>query len=159
MRNGIRNKYTPREKADQNLLNESVLSDLNLSVLSNLYESKSNLENMNMNSNHNLNSNEQLFISTDQYSCTQCELPPEILYDTDDSDTIKIKCEKHGIKSYLIKDFLQKMSKNTYHFYKCGFCQKNCQKNFTQIFQYCFHCKNILCPKCLIKHKSYQAHN
>ena len=98
MRNGIRNKYTPREKADQNLLNDSVLSDLNLSVLSNHCESKSNLENMN--SNHNLNSNEQLFISTDQYSCTQCELPPEILYDTDDSDTIKI-----NVKSMVPKHF------------------------------------------------------
>ena len=157
MRNGIRNKYTPREKADQNLLNDSVLSDLNLSVLSNHCESKSNLENMN--SNHNLNSNEQLFISTDQYSCTQCELPPEILYDTDDSDTIKIKCEKHGTKTFSINDYLQNMSKNTYHYYKCGVCKKNNQKNFdSQIFKYCYNCKKILCPICFIKHKSYKDH-
>ena len=57
-----------------------------------------------------------------------------------------------------IKDFLQNMSKNTYHFYKCEFCKQNCQKNFTQIFKYCFHCKKILCSKCLLKHKSYINH-
>jgi len=152
---------TPYENKEQNLLNESALSEINLSVISNLQESNTNIENMNINLNFNLNNygNEQSFISKDQYSCTQCELPPEILYDTDKTETIKIKCKKHGIKTFLINDYLQMMSKNSYHYYKCGFCKKNIQKNFeTQAFKYCYHCKKIICHKCLIKHKSLINH-
>ena len=162
MRNGITSIETKGgENRDQNLLNESILSEINLSILSNLNESKLYNDNMNMNVNYNLNNNqnEQFFISKDQYSCTKCELPPEILYDTDDTDTIKIKCEKHGTKTFLLADYLQIMSKNTYHYYKCGLCKKNNQKNFEgQIFKYCYHCKKILCPKCFLKHKSYREH-
>ena len=161
MRNAITDIETAGESKDQNLLNESVLSEINLSVLSNLSDSKANIENMNINVNFNLNnySNDQLFISRDQYSCTQCELPPEILYDTDETDTIKIKCEKHGTKTFLINDYLQIMSKNTYHYYQCGLCKKNSQRNFEgQTFKYCYQCKRILCPKCFIKHKSYKEH-
>ena len=158
MKNGITNSG---ENKEQNLLNESVLSEINLSVLSNLNDSKANIENMNINLNFNLNNygNEQLYISKDQYCCTQCELPPEILYDTDETDTIKIKCEKHGTKTFLISDYLQIMSKNTYHYYKCGLCKKNSQRNFEgQTFKYCYHCKRILCPKCFMQHKSYRDH-
>ena len=149
------------DKNEQNLLNESFLSEINLSVLSNLNDSKANIENMNINLNFNLNNygNDQLYISKDQYCCTHCELPPEILYDTDERDTIKIKCEKHGTKTFLINDYLQIMSKNTYHYYKCGLCKKNSQRNFEgQIFKYCYHCKRILCPKCFMQHKSYRDH-
>ena len=160
MNKSIKTKETIGEIKNNDLLNESILSEINSSILSGLNEQILNRDNLDINSFQSLfNSKNNLsFLSRDQYACTICELPPEILYDSSNGNSIKIKCEKHGIKSYLIKDFLQKMSKNTYHFYKCGFCQKNCQKNFTQIFQYCFHCKNILCPKCLIKHKSYQNH-
>ena len=159
MRNGVNDSLTPRVNNEQNPLNESVLSDLNLSVLSDLSDSKLNRDNFNINQNFNFNLNEQLLISTDQYSCTQCELPPEILYDTDDSDTIKIKCEKHGTKTFTISDYLQTMSKNTYHFYKCAVCKKNNQKNFgSQIFKYCYNCKKVLCPICFIKHKAYKDH-
>ena len=161
MKKTISNIEATNENKGQNLLNESVLSEINLSVLSNLNDSKANIENMNINVNFNLNNcqNEQLFISKDQYSCTQCELPPEILYDTEETDTIKIKCKKHGTKTFLINDYLQIMSKNTYHYYKCGLCKKNNQKNFEdQIFKYCYHCKRILCHKCFLKHKSYRDH-
>ena len=162
MRNGITSiETTIGENKEQNLLNESILSEINLSVISNLNDSKTNLDNMNINLNYNINNNqnEKTFISSDQYSCTQCELPPEILYGTDDTDTIIIKCEKHGTKTLLITDYLQIMSKNTYHFYKCGICKKNNQKNFEgQIFKYCYHCKKIICPKCFLKHKSYREH-
>ena len=162
MRNGITSIETSvGDSKEQNLLNESILSEINLSVISNLNDSKANIDNMNINVNYNLNNNqiEQFFISKDQYSCTQCELPPEILYDTDDTDTIKIKCEKHGTKAFSLTDYLQIMSKNTYHYYKCGLCKKNNQKNFEgQIFKYCYHCKKILCPKCFLKHKSYREH-
>ena len=160
MNNIIKTKETIGKVNNNELLNESILSEMNSSILSGLNESIIYRDNLNINSFQSLfNSKSNLsFLSKDQYACTICELPPEILYDISNLNSIKIKCEKHGIKSYLIKDFLQKMSKNTYHFYKCGLCQKNCQKNFTQIFQYCFNCKNIICPKCLIKHKSYQNH-
>ena len=156
----LENKETVGETKDNELLNESVLSEINSSILSGLSESILNKDNSGTNLDYNLiNLNNNFsFLSRDQYACTNCELPPEILYDSSDERTIKIKCEKHGLKSFLIKDFLQKMSKNTYHFYKCGFCRQNCQKNFTQVFKYCFHCKKILCPKCLIKHNSYKNH-
>ena len=149
-----------KEIKNIDILNESALSELNSSVLSGINEMNLNMENLGNNSNYNLfiSKNDLSFLSRDQYSCTICELPPEILYDSVDGKSIKIKCEKHGLKSYSIKDLLQKMSKNTYHFYKCGLCKQNCQKNFTQIFKYCYHCKKILCPKCLIKHKSYKNH-
>ena len=159
MQKDIRNIQTPFENKDQDLLNESVLSDLNLSIISNMHESRNNLDNININPNLNNYGNEQAIISKDQYSCTQCELPPEILYDTDETETIKIKCEKHGTKTFLISDYLQLMSKNTYHYYKCGFCKKNNQKNFDdQIFNYCYHCKRIICHKCYLRHKSYITH-
>ena len=160
MNKAIKTKETIGKAYNDELLNESVLSEINSSILSGLNESILNRDNLDINSAQSLfNCKSNLsFLSRDQYACTICELPPEILYDISNPNSIKIKCEKHGIKSYLIKDFIQKMSKNTYHFYKCGICQKNCQKNFTQIFQYCFNCKNIICPKCLIKHKSYQNH-
>ena len=149
----------PNESKEQDLLNDSLLSDINLSVISNLQESRANIENMNANFNLNNYGYEQTFISKDKYSCTQCELPPEILYDTDEAETIKIKCEKHGTKTFLINDYLQLMSKNTYHYYKCGFCKKNIQKNVEdEIFSYCYQCKKILCHKCIIRHKSYITH-
>ena len=160
MNKTIKIKETLGKANNNDILNESVLSEMNSSILSGLSESILNRDNLDINSAQTLFNSKSnlLFLSRDQYACTICELPPEILYDTSNGNSLKIKCGKHGIKSYLIKDFLQKMSKNTYHFYKCGFCQKNCQKNFTQIFQYCFNCKNIICPKCLIKHKSYKNH-
>ena len=157
----MRRGAVTEENKEKNSLNESVLSEINLSMLSNLQESQAFIENMNKNVNLNLNNyaNDNYTISKDEYSCTQCELPPEILYDTEESETIKIKCEKHGTKTLLINDYLQLMSKNTYHYYKCGLCKKNNQKNFNgQIFKYCYHCKRILCPKCFMKHKSYRDH-
>ena len=157
MRKGV----VTEENKDKNPLNESDLSEIDLSMLSNLQESQELIENMNKNVNINLNNyaNDNYIILKDEYSCTQCELPPEILYDTEESQTIKIKCEKHGTKTLLISDYLQLMSKNTYHYYKCGLCKKNNQKNFNgQIFKYCYHCKRILCPKCFMKHKSYKEH-
>ena len=160
MNKNVETSETLGEINNNELLNESDLSELNSSILSNLSESILNKENLTLNSNFNLfnSKNFASFLSKDQYACVNCELPPEILYDSEDEKIIKIKCEKHGLKSISIKDFLQKMSKNTYHFYKCELCKQNCQKNFTQIFKYCFHCKKILCPKCIIKHKSYVNH-
>ena len=161
MNKEIEDIVTLGENKDNELLNESVLSDINSSILSNLSEVQFNRDNFEINSNFNLfnSQNDILFISRDQYACTKCEYPPEILFDSKDIEHIKIKCEKHGLKSFLIKDFLQKMSKNTYHFYKCGFCQQNCQKNFAnQIFKYCYQCRKIVCPKCFLKHKSYKNH-
>ena len=157
----MRKDVVTEENKEKNPLNESDLSEFDLSMLSNLQESQELIENMNKNINLNLNNyaNDNYTISKDEYSCTQCELPPEILYDTEESETIKIKCEKHGTKTLLISDYLQLMSKNTYHYYKCGLCKKNNQKNFNgQIFKYCYHCKRILCPKCFMKHKSYREH-
>ena len=156
--NGAETRYANIVKSK---LSESVLSDINLSVISNLTPANVNFGNMNLKENFNLNAytSGQLFISKDQYSCTECELPPEILFDTEKSDRIKIKCKNHGTKPFLINDYLQIMSKNTYHFYKCGVCQKNNQKNFEEeTFKYCYHCKKILCPKCLINHKIYKEH-
>ena len=160
MKNKTENNGILGETKDNDLLNESNLSEINLSILSSLSESTMARDNFDLNSNYNIinNRNYSSFISKDQYACTNCELPPEILFDTDDEKYIKIKCQKHGLKLILIKDFLQKMSKNTYHFYKCDFCRKSCQKNYTQIFKYCYHCKKILCPKCLSNHESYKSH-
>ena len=159
MKEKYEDNETIGETDNKELFNESKLSELNSSTLSDLSISLLSRENFFQNSNNNNYSKGfSQFISKDQYACTNCELAPEILYDTEDEKLIKIKCEKHGLKTMPIKDFLQNMSKNTYHFYKCEFCKQNCQKNFTQIFKYCFHCKKILCPKCLIKHKSYINH-
>ena len=159
MKEKYEDKETIGETDNKELLTESKLSELNSSILSDLSVSLLSRENISSNSNNIVNlKGFSSYISKDQYACTNCELAPEILYDTEDEKLIKIKCEKHGLKIISIKDFLQKMSINTYHFYKCEFCKQNCQKNFTQIFKYCFHCRKILCPKCLLKHKSYINH-
>ena len=148
------------ETKDDDILNESNLSEINSSFLSSLSESITKGENIKLNSNYNSTNYKNIssFISKDLYACTNCELPPEILFDTADEHYIKIKCKKHGLKIILIKDFLKKMSKNTFHFYKCDFCKQNCQKDFIQVFKYCYHCKKILCPQCLTRHKSYKSH-
>ena len=119
MNKSIKTKEIIGEIKNNDLLNESILSEINSSILSGLNEQILNRDNLDINSFQSLfNSKKNLsFLSRDQYACTICELPPEILYDSSNGNSIKIKCEKHGIKSYLIKDFLQKMSKNTYHFY------------------------------------------
>ena len=160
MNKNSENIETLGEIDNNDLLNDSNLSDLNSSILSGISDHILNRENLSINSNYTLfnSKNFSSFLSKDQYACINCELPPEILYDSEDDQIIKIKCEKHGLKSISIKDFLQKMSKNTYHFYKCELCKQNCQKNFAQIFKYCFHCKKILCPKCIVKHKSFINH-
>ena len=161
MNKGIEDVVTLGENKNNESLNESVLSDINSSVLSNLSEATYNRENSDINSNFNLfnSQNDLSYISRDQYACSKCEFPPEILFDSTNVENIKIKCERHGLKSFLIKDFLRIMSRNTYHFYKCGFCLQNCQKNFSgQVFKYCYQCKKIICPKCFLKHKSYKNH-
>ena len=134
MNKNSENIETLGEINNNDLLNDSNLSDLNSSILSGISDHILNRENLSINSNYTLfnSKNFSSFLSKDQYACINCELPPEILYDSEDDQIIKIKCEKHGLKSISIKDFLQKMSKNTYHFYKCELCRQNCQKNFAQ---------------------------
>ena len=53
-----------------------------------------------------------------------------------------------------IKEYLDKMIKNTFLYANCSLCQKQQNKmDNNQIFKYCFNCKIHLCNKCLFNHE------
>ena len=95
-------------------------------------------------------------IPNDNYTCSECELIPEIL-DVDYSiGEIEFNCKVHGIKKMPLKKYLLEMSKHNYFNKKCSFCEI-IQKNETnKIFDYCLYCKKIICQKCQSKHSHTQ---
>ena len=99
MNKTIKTKETTGKVNNNDLLNESVLSEINCSILSGLNESILNRDNLDTNSVQSLfnSQNNSSFLSRDQYACTICELPPEISYDLSNPNSVKIKCEKHSI--------------------------------------------------------------
>lgn len=100
---------------------------------------------------------EILKIPNDNYTCSECELIPEIQYIDYSTGTIEFKCKTHGVKRMLLKNYLLKMSKNVYYNKKCSFCSKIQKENIDNIFDYCLFCKKIICEKCKSKHTHIQT--
>ena len=92
-------------------------------------------------------------IPNDQYSCTECNLVPEILTVNYEKEIIKFNCPNHKEKEMNLKEYF-----NREMTYLCN----NCGKYFTQIkeksilnniFNYCVTCKKHLCQKCSKNHE------
>jgi hypothetical protein len=97
-----------------------------------------------------------LEIPNDNYTCVFCESIPEILHIDYGTGSITFKCPTHGEKTLSLKDYFMEMSKNIYYNKKCSLC-KNIQKdNIDSIFEYCLHCRKIICGKCKSKHTHLQ---
>ena len=103
----------------------------------------------------------ELLCKDDCYSCTNCNSPIEIISLNQDNNTINFKCVKnkdHGNKTLSLKDYLEKMTKNTYLYYNCSECGLS-QNNYDTIFSYCINCNKILCNQCKNKHnKIFYSH-
>ena len=63
-------------------------------------------------------------LPNDNYTCTECELIPEIKEVDYSSGEIEFNCRVHGNKKIPLKNYLLEMSKNTYFHKKCSFVVK-----------------------------------
>lgn len=95
-------------------------------------------------------------LPNDNYTCTECELIPEIKEVDYSSGEIEYNCRVHGNKKIPLKNYLLEMSKNTYFHKKCSFCRKIQNKSPDFIFDYCLFCKKIICQDCQQKHTHIQ---
>ena len=95
-------------------------------------------------------------IPNDNYTCTECELIPEILDINYSTGEIEFNCQKHGFKKMFLKQYLLDMSKHTYFNKKCSFCEKIQNKSPDFIFDYCLYCKKTICQDCQSKHTHVQ---
>ena len=98
-------------------------------------------------------------IPNDQYSCTECDLIPEIIDIDYESGVIKIKCPNpsHGEKNIYISKYFSYESNYLNYNAKCDFTN-NLQKDFTEIFKFCYNCNKMCCPKCSYSH-NVKKHN
>ena len=97
-----------------------------------------------------------LELPNDNYSCTECDSIPEILYIDYGKGLIQFKCQTHGKKTMSLKEYLLKMSKYVYYNEKCSICKEIQKNNTNYIFDYCLYCKLIICQKCQSKHTHQQ---
>ena len=89
----------------------------------------------------------------ESYACTECSSFIEITSLDDINNIISFKCPSHGTKTMTIKDYLEKMKKNTFLYSECSSCKKKQNEiNNNEIFNYCTNCKIIICNKCIINH-------
>ena len=95
-------------------------------------------------------------LPNDNYTCIECYLIPEILNVDYSSGEIEFNCRIHGIKKISLKEYLLKMSKNTYFYKKCSFCKNIQNKCPYFFFDYCLFCKKIICQDCQKKHSHTQ---
>ena len=91
-----------------------------------------------------------------EYSCNECNSIPEIKNINFEKNTLEIKCPFHQ-KEIKWSDFINNALNSNLYFSVCNICNKNIQKNFNNIFQYCYNCKKIICPQCYKNHDS--SHN
>jgi hypothetical protein len=98
-----------------------------------------------------------LELPNDNYTCTDCELIPEILHIDYGTGSITFKCQIHGEKTLSLKDYFMAMSNNIYYNKKCSFCHNIQNNNTDVIFDYCLYCKKIICGKCKLKHTHLQT--
>ena len=89
-------------------------------------------------------------LGNDGYFCTECDANIEI-QDLDEDNILTFKCYTHGLKNIQIKEYFEKMKKNTFYYRKCFKCKKF-QNKTNSTFKYCCICKSVICDKCIIEH-------
>ena len=103
-------------------------------------------------------SNENLFqilknIPYDQYTCTECDLVPEIIKINYDKGRIKFKCPNHGEKKLGLKEYFIQEKKHSYFNYECILDKKKQFENQNETFIYCTECRQYLCQQCIENHE------
>ena len=89
----------------------------------------------------------------DQYTCTECNLVPEILKINYNNGIVEFKCPNHGEKKMEIKEYLQKEENHLYSNLKCSIDKKEQRENLNKIFDYCIKCKKYFCQSCSQDHE------
>ena len=98
--------------------------------------------------------NEESLLKEDEcYTCTECSTQIEILDIDEENNKLSFKCFNHGKKDITIKEYFEKMIKNTFLYKKCSSCNKQQKEINNKVnFKYCFWCKLLLCDECSVKH-------
>ena len=90
------------------------------------------------------------------YTCDKCNSIPEILNIDYINNTLLIKCSNH--KSEIsMNNFINDTLKHNFYFSVCNICNKNIQKENSNIFKYCYECNKIICGECALIHE--KSHN
>ena len=89
-------------------------------------------------------------VPDDQFTCSKCEIVPEILEMHSDSGNLSLNCNKHAIIQTSTTEYLDslKTSNFTYLNTKCFVCNAKPRKKKTQL-QFCVKCGKPLCKKCI----------
>ena len=103
--------------------------------------------------------NEEIFLANESYACTECKSEIEILSLDNEKIKMTFKClnnniqNNHGIQTFPIRTYINKMKNNTYIYDICSIC-KNIQVNSKNkiIFNFCTKCEEIICDKCKEEH-------
>ena len=92
-------------------------------------------------------------IPNDQYTCTECNLTPEISNIHFDEGIIEFKCPNQGEKIYEIKDYFENELEHLYSNNKCKSYHENENDSINYILDYCLKCKKYLCHSCSLNHE------
>ena len=97
-------------------------------------------------------------IPNDQYSCTQCDLVPEIIDIDYESGEIALKCPEHGEKAINVLNYFNEELPFLYYSTKCDFSKVEQRKYLdkNEYFINCINCNTICCPKCSNNHKGHK---
>ena len=89
----------------------------------------------------------------DQYTCTECDIVPEISKINFHEGKLEFVCPDHGKRVMGVKEYIQSEYKNLYYNIKCEYHktkkQFSCLKD---IFNYCRKCSKYFCEKCSKEH-------
>jgi hypothetical protein len=97
--------------------------------------------------------NEILKIPNDQYTCSECNMVPEIIDLNFDKDEIVINCINHGEIRLYLNNYFQKEYNHLYYNLKCESGERSQKDHLDNIFVYCPKCDKYSCQSCNNGHK------
>ena len=89
----------------------------------------------------------------DQYTCTECDIVPEISKINFHEGNLEFVCPDHGKRVMGVKEYIQSEYKNLYYNIKCEYHKTKKQiSELKDIFNYCRKCSKYFCEKCSKEH-------
>ena len=88
----------------------------------------------------------------DQYTCTECDIVPEISKINFHEGNLEFVCPDHGKRVMGVKEYIQSEYKNLYYNIKCEYHKKKQFSCLKDIFNYCRKCSKYFCEKCSKEH-------
>ena len=129
-------EQTPEEEDEKFSL---ILDDDNLSILSvSSYDSIDNFK----------------FKTMGQYTCDECSSIPMIINLDDKTKTICFRCEKHGLKTMNLNNYICNCLNYNPKNWLCSGCDR-IQRNCKEAFIYC-QCNKVFCQGCFWYHKKIE---